>query len=141
MPFIFNDLEQIIIDSCEIKCKIHLAFKYPILSDFPYLHFHRSEFKMNEAANSKEEKKFLTLAEVQKYLGIKSRKTILKYIADGKLPAYKIGGTRWRIAYADVMAFLKKQFIELAEEKTVAREILRPAASRPQDEAGGKVSP
>ena len=100
---------------------------------------------MSEPANlsPREEKKFLTLAEVQKYLGIKSRKTILKYISDGKLPAYKIGGTRWRIAYADVMAFLKRQFIELAEEQpsqpASKTEILRRSA--PQDDVGGKVSP
>ncbi len=54
-------------------------------------------------------KRFLTLAEVQSFLGIKSRKTILKYIHSGKLPAYKLGGTRWRIAREDVEAFLKKE--------------------------------
>ena len=72
---------------------------------------------MTDSKNSKDGKSFLTLNEVQDYLGIKSRKTILKYINEGKLQAYKIGGTRWRIAYDDVMAFLKKQFITLAEEK------------------------
>ena len=54
---------------------------------------------------------FLTLAEVQSLLGIKSRKTVLKYITGGKLSAYKLGGTRWRIADSDVYAFLKKEFI------------------------------
>jgi len=51
----------------------------------------------------------LTVSEVQAYLGIKSRKTILKYIRNGQLVAYKIGGTRWRIAREDVECFLKSQ--------------------------------
>ena len=71
---------------------------------------------MADSKNPKDGKTFLTLSEVQQYLGIKSRKTVLKYINDRKLQAYKIGGTRWRIAYEDVMAFLKKQFVDLAEE-------------------------
>jgi excisionase family DNA binding protein len=49
---------------------------------------------------------FLTLTEVQAYLGIRSRKTILKYICNGRLPAYKIGGTRWRIRRSDIANFL-----------------------------------
>jgi excisionase family DNA binding protein len=49
---------------------------------------------------------FFTLPQVQTFLGIKSRKTILKYIQSGKLPAYKLGGTRWRIAEKDVRVFL-----------------------------------
>ncbi len=52
---------------------------------------------------------FLTLPEVQSFLGVKSRKTILKYIASGELSAYKLGGTRWRIARKDVEEFLKRQ--------------------------------
>jgi excisionase family DNA binding protein len=52
---------------------------------------------------------FMTFPEVQSYLGIRSRKTILKYIRTGILPAYKLGGTRWRIALEDVRVFLKKQ--------------------------------
>ncbi|MBN1687525.1 MAG: helix-turn-helix domain-containing protein [Candidatus Omnitrophica bacterium] len=51
---------------------------------------------------------FLTFPQVQFYLGIKSRKTILKYIRNGILPAYKLGGTRWRIAEKDVRDFLDK---------------------------------
>ena len=66
--------------------------------------------------NDEKKQDFLSLPEVQSYLGIKSRKTILKYIKSGKLRAYKIGGTRWRFAFDDVHAFLKKQFISLAEE-------------------------
>ena len=58
----------------------------------------------------------LSLPEVQAFLGIKSRKTILKYIKSGQLPAYKIGGTRWRFAYSDVHLFLKQQFIAIADE-------------------------
>ena len=50
---------------------------------------------------------FLTLPEVQSYLGLRSRKTILKYIESGSLRAYKIGGTRWRIALQDVQTFLR----------------------------------
>ena len=72
---------------------------------------------MTDSKNPKDGKTFLTLNEVQDYLGIKSRKTVLKYINEGKLQAYKIGGTRWRIAYDDVMVFLKKQFITLADEQ------------------------
>ena len=60
---------------------------------------------------------FMTIPEVQSFLGIKSRKTILKYITSGKLCAYKVGGTRWRIASSDVMAFLKNQFTAIANEK------------------------
>jgi excisionase family DNA binding protein len=59
---------------------------------------------------------FLTLPEVQAFLGIKSRKTVLKYITTGKLRAYKIGGTRWRVAYEDVMGFLKAQFVEIEQQ-------------------------
>ena len=65
---------------------------------------------------------FLSLPQVQSYLGIKSRKTILKYIKSGKLAAYKIGGTRWRFAFEDVHAFLKKQLISITDEP-----VLRPA--------------
>ena len=64
----------------------------------------------------------MTLSEVQEFLGIKSRKTILKYITTGKLPAYKIGGTRWRIAADDVKAFLKKQFVSMEEETPAAKQ-------------------
>jgi len=70
---------------------------------------------MNSDSGEKKQD-FLSLPEVQSYLGIKSRKTILKYIKSGKLPAYKIGGTRWRFAFADVHAFLKKEFISIADE-------------------------
>ena len=52
---------------------------------------------------------FLSLPEVQSVLRIKSRKTILKYIKSGKLPAYKLGGTRWRITPTDIESFLKNQ--------------------------------
>ena len=64
---------------------------------------------------------FLTLPEVQSYLGIKSRKTVLKYIRSGKLQAYKIGGTRWRIAESDVLSFLKGQLASLANESARPR--------------------
>ena len=76
---------------------------------------------------------FLTLPEVQTYLGIKSRKTILKYIRDGKLAAYKLGGTRWRISYDDVHAFLKKEFIEIAAA--------RPETSAAKSAASAEVAP
>ncbi|MCM8775133.1 MAG: helix-turn-helix domain-containing protein [Candidatus Omnitrophica bacterium] len=51
-------------------------------------------------------KHFLTFSEVQSYLGVKSRKTILKYVKSGELPAYKLGGTRWRVALSDIEKFL-----------------------------------
>ena len=70
---------------------------------------------MSEPKDPKNSEQFLTLAEVQEYLGIKSRKTVLKYIASGKLKAYKIGGTRWRIALDDVHAFLKHQIISIPD--------------------------
>ncbi len=57
---------------------------------------------------------FLSIPEVQSFLGIKSRKTILRYITAGKLRAYKIGGTRWRIAASDVVTFLRAEFTTLA---------------------------
>ncbi len=72
---------------------------------------------MREAKNETS-KTLMTLPEVQSFLGIKSRKTILKYIKSGELSAYKIGGTRWRIDHSDVLAFMKKQLIEIAEEPT-----------------------
>ena len=77
---------------------------------------------MEKTGNEKKQD-FLSLPEVQAYLGIKSRKTILKYIKTGKLPAYKIGGTRWRFACGDVHAFLKKQFISIAEDSKPAAKV------------------
>lgn len=52
---------------------------------------------------------FLTLPEVQTRLGIKSRKTVLKYIRAGELAAIKLGGTRWRISVHDFNRFLSDQ--------------------------------
>ncbi len=49
----------------------------------------------------------MTFAEVQSFLGIKSRKTLLKYIRNGKLTAFKLGGTRWRISRANINAFIE----------------------------------
>ncbi|GEM_PF-3009271 len=69
---------------------------------------------MLEKNRKKESHPFLTLAEVQALLGVKSRKTILKYIFRGHLPAYKLGGTRWRIAREDVNKFLNAQQVETA---------------------------
>ncbi len=51
---------------------------------------------------------FMTMPEVQSLLGIRSRKTILKYISEQSLPAYKLGGTRWRFSRADVEKFLAR---------------------------------
>ena len=67
---------------------------------------------------------FLTLPEVQSFLGIKSRKTVLKYIKSGELPAYKLGGTRWRITPNDIELFLKKQQVlgNLKAQKTSTNE-------------------
>ncbi len=62
----------------------------------------------------------MTLPEVQVFLGVKSRKTILKYITSGRLKAYKLGGTRWRIASEDVQAFLKAEFMSIAAPKPKA---------------------
>ena len=61
---------------------------------------------------------FMSIPEVQLFLGIKSRKTILKYITSGKLNGYKIGGTRWRIAAPDVTAFLKAEFNVIGKESS-----------------------
>lgn len=52
----------------------------------------------------------MSIPEVQSFLGIKSRKTILRYIAAGKLIGCKIGGTRWRIPVSAVTDFLKAEF-------------------------------
>ena len=57
-------------------------------------------------------KPFLSLPETQTFLGIKSRKTLLKYIREGKLTAYKIGGTRWRLAISDIEHFVQKSRTE-----------------------------
>lgn len=56
--------------------------------------------------NLTESKQFMTFPEVQSYLGIKSRKTLLKYIRKGILPAFKLGGTRWRISHMDIEKFI-----------------------------------
>lgn len=61
---------------------------------------------------------FLTLSEVQSFLGIKSRKTILKYISTGDLSAYKLGGTRWRIARRDVEKFLRRNQVNHASKQS-----------------------
>lgn len=74
-------------------------------------------------SEKKSSERLLTLPEVQSYLGIKSRKTILKYIKSNKLPAYKLGGTRWRITLKDVEDFLKKQRHSQAEKKTLIAQV------------------
>ncbi len=56
---------------------------------------------------------FMTFAEVQDLLGIKSRKTLLKYIREGKLRAFKLGGTRWRVRNSDVMSFIQTESGEI----------------------------
>ncbi len=68
----------------------------------------------------KSPERLLTLPEVQSYLGIKSRKTILKYIKNNELPAYKLGGTRWRISLSGVKTFLKKHQIDHSQLKGLA---------------------
>lgn len=57
----------------------------------------------------KRSKSYLTFTEVQSYLGVKSRKTILKYIKSGGLSAFKLGGTRWRFSQEDLDNFLNAQ--------------------------------
>lgn len=71
--------------------------------------------RAKESKTNEIQQRFLSIPEVQSFLGIKSRKTILKYISTGKLRAYKIGGTRWRIATEEVTAFLKREFKGLAD--------------------------
>lgn len=73
-----------------------------------------------ETLKDQNENPFLTLPQVQSYLGIKSRKTILKYIEAGKLAAYKVGGTRWRIAREDVKNFLQKDLF-LTSHKALSK--------------------
>ena len=70
---------------------------------------------------------FLTLPEVQSFLGVKSRKTVLKYIKSGELPAYKLGGTRWRITASDIETFLKTQQVhkEQSRQATGSTEVLQ----------------
>ena len=63
----------------------------------------------NKNEPQEKSERFLTFSEVQDYLGVKSRKTVLKYIKNGELAAFKLGGTRWRISQADVDHFLAKQ--------------------------------
>ena len=76
-------------------------------------------------SEKKSPERLLTLPEVQSYLGIKSRKTILKYIKNNELSAYKLGGTRWRISLKDVENFLKKQQHNQvnADKKTMAVQV------------------
>ncbi len=59
----------------------------------------------------RDNQQFLSLGEVQALLGIKSRKTIRKYIDTGELSAYKLGGTRWRVSQVDIETFLEKHRI------------------------------
>jgi len=67
-------------------------------------------------AHENEPQQLLTFSEVQSYLGIKSRKTLLKYIRTGLLPAFKLGGTRWRISRQNVDAFLSGQPVKEGEK-------------------------
>ena len=67
---------------------------------------------MQTKSQRKRPHNFFTLTEVQALLGVKSRKTIIKYIKSGQLSAYKLGGTRWRIAREDFQTFLKKQQVD-----------------------------
>jgi excisionase family DNA binding protein len=71
--------------------------------------------------NSKPEAEaaFMTLAEVQTYLNIRSRKTLLSYIHKGNLPAVKMGGTRWRIARKAVEAFMKRYSVNGMEHAPI----------------------
>ncbi len=71
-------------------------------------------------ASANKASRFLTLLDVQSYLGIKSRKTILKYVKSGDLTAFKIGGTRWRFALEDVRDFLKAHRISRAVSAAIS---------------------
>jgi len=62
-------------------------------------------------------KEYLSLPEVQEHLGIRSRKTVLKLIRRGDLPAFKIGGTRWRISTIDLKRFLSAQQLKVFAQK------------------------
>jgi excisionase family DNA binding protein len=72
-----------------------------------------------ETTNKKNGQHFLTLPEVQALLGVRSRKTVLKYIRSGKLRAYKLGGTRWRITLDAVNEFLKHDQVHNGHHATV----------------------
>jgi len=63
-----------------------------------------------EYRNHKKSKQVMTFEEVQTYLGVKSRKTLLKFIRNGKLPAFKLGGTRWRFLRSDLKKFVNHGF-------------------------------
>lgn len=67
-------------------------------------------------------KEYLTLPEVQEHLRIKSRKTVLKLIKSGELPAFKLGGTRWRISNTDLARFLSGQFESVTVRKSLSRD-------------------
>jgi excisionase family DNA binding protein len=56
----------------------------------------------------KSKSQYLSLPQVQTLLGVKSRKTILKYIKSGQLSAFKLGGTRWRISREAMTEFLNR---------------------------------
>jgi excisionase family DNA binding protein len=50
--------------------------------------------------------KFLTIKEVRGLLGV-SRQTVIRWILNGKLPAFKLGGGRlWRIRERNLKIFL-----------------------------------
>lgn len=58
---------------------------------------------------------YLTFSQSQSFLGLRSRKTLLKHIRSGALRAYKMGGTRWRIRRADLEKFIQgENTVELA---------------------------
>ena len=78
----------------------------------------RGAIRKSKKQNIENTKSFLTFSEIQTFLGVKSRKTILKYIKSGDLPAYKLGGTRWRISQEDINDFLSQQRTRVPGGKT-----------------------
>lgn len=64
----------------------------------------RTEKRKREAAARLTEIRLYTLTEIEPVLGV-SHRTLLRYVAAGRLPAVKIGG-RWKVAEADLRKFI-----------------------------------
>ncbi|MBI3317338.1 MAG: helix-turn-helix domain-containing protein [Candidatus Omnitrophica bacterium] len=54
---------------------------------------------------------YLTFAQAQSFLGLRSRKTLLKHIRTGALRAHKMGGTRWRIHRSELEKFVQGESV------------------------------
>ena len=67
----------------------------------------RTKKRKQEAAARLAEIRLYTLTELEPVLGV-SHRTLLRYVAAGRLPAVKIGD-RWKVAEADLRKFVRPE--------------------------------